>query len=233
MYQLMQNWSQKEKSRVVKILVEASLSNSIFLLFLFCGISLMTAGIIVGDTLVLIGGILVVPFLLPFLSFSLGGVLSDFWIMKRAFQSVFICIVSSLVLSLCVSMIFSFFSFDSLFYNTYQKDIPLFYFILSLFVGLLSTLSLFVSKTSFQLVPGFFMTILLLGPLISVGIGLSHLDWLYALSSFSIFLLNMFGIIFSSTLVFLFADFSRENKQKAENKKSFFDKVEELDPQQT
>lgn len=230
----MKNWSQKEKSRVVKMLVDASLPNGMFFLFLFFGISLMTVGVLVKDVIFLMGGILVVPFLLPFLSFSFGGVISDFWIMAKAFRTLLICIFSSIFLSFAISTLFSFLPFDSLSHNTYiQEHVPLLYFILSLIVGLLSSLSLFVFKRDFQGVPGFFMTFLLLGPLISVGIGLSHFDWLYVLSSFSIFLLNTFGIIFSSAIVFLFVDFSSENKQKVENEKSFFDKVKELDPQQT
>ncbi|NCU41624.1 MAG: DUF389 domain-containing protein [Candidatus Moranbacteria bacterium] len=234
MYKLIGKWNQKEKSCVVKMLIDASLPNGIFFLFLFFGIFLMTIGILVKDILFLIGGIFVTPFLLPFFSFSLGGVLSDFWIMARAFRTLLICIFFSVVLSFLISLFFSFLSLDSLPHNTYiQEHLPLLYFIASLILGLLSSLSLFVSKKGFQGVPGFFMTFLLLGPLISVGIGVSHLDWLYVLSSFSIFLLNTFGIIFSSAIVFLFVDFSSEDKQKVKNEKFFFNKVKELDPQQT
>jgi uncharacterized membrane protein len=77
------------------------------------------------------------------------------------------------------------------------------------------------------------MTFLLIGPLVSVGIGLSHFDWLYILSSLSLFLLNLFGIICSSAIVFLFIDFSSKNKQKAINEEYFVEEVKELDPQQT
>ncbi len=234
MYQSMQNWNQKEKSRVVKMLVDASFPNGMFFLFLFCGISLMTVGVLIEDILFFVGGILVVPFLLPFLSFSLGGVLSDFWIMGRAFRTLLVCFFSSILLSLFVSVLFSFFSFDSLLFTIYiQEQLPLLYFLCSLCIGFLSSISLFVSKRDFQGIPGFFMTFLLIGPLVSVGIGLSHFDWLYVLSSLSLFLLNLFGIICSSAIVFLFIDFSSKNKQKVRNEEYFVEEVKELDPQQT
>jgi len=74
---LFNDLTEEDKTIAVKSLVSASTPSKSFFLFIVLSVAMATFGVLQGNTIVVIGSMLIAPMLYPILGISLGLVMSD------------------------------------------------------------------------------------------------------------------------------------------------------------
>ncbi len=205
----------EEKSEVIKKLIQKSYPGTSFYIMVFLASSICAIGLILDNLAIIIGSMLVAPLLYPIIFLGMSVVLHNFEIITRTF--LIITKLSGLVVLigfLSVILFNPFLEIDEtgIFYET--GVLPLFY--VAIASGLAATFSI-SRKQMEEFLPGVAISIALLPPLTNVGVsfGLGNLQ--LAVYSLQIFIINIFGIIFASILVFSLMGFVFEKNVAAES----------------
>ncbi|MBU1091543.1 TIGR00341 family protein [Patescibacteria group bacterium] len=196
--------TQKE---VVSKLIESSALTKDFYLMMILSSIIVCLGLLLNNMVIVIGGMLVTPFLSPLLMLSLACVLSDFKIIKRSLfvilKSAGVIVATSFVATLLVPRA----DVDSsLIYRL--VDINLSYFYVSLAAGFAAGYVWARPKLS-SVLPGVAISVALLPPLVSFAISLTFFDMSLVVGTIRSFAMNMMGIILSATFVFALLGFYR------------------------
>lgn len=188
----------QKKEAVDKLFAESCPNYDFFLLLLLSGI-IISLGLLADSVAIIIGGMLIAPILSPILSFSMGLVVGDPKLIKRSaliiFQSALLVILTSFVVS----------SFDMEKQITSQiisrTGPSLTYFLIALFSGFAVSYATIRPSLS-EVLPGVAISVALIPPLAVHGIAISMFDWEMMIGSLGMFLLNLFGIVFASLVVY-------------------------------
>ncbi len=211
-----------------------------FYLMLILSAVIVASGLLVDNAVVVIGGMLVAPLLSPILSFAMGMVVGDIKLMKRSSEVIF----QSMIVVILISIIASFFMLDkNLTQEILDRTKPsLAFFLIALFSGVAGAYSLVRPNLSEKL-SGVAISVSLIPPLATVGIGFSFLDGKIIAGSLELFLLNLLGIILAAIIVFAFFRFyevkdviekkikAEERVIEAEEKQKTKEKIEILEKQ--
>jgi len=205
-----------DQYRTVDELIEKSRPSSVYYTLLFLSAFIITAGILINNAAIVIGGMLVTPVLTPVLLISLGLSIGELGSIKGAIvlvaKSVGIIIVSGLILSL----IFDHPEGVSFILDSSARTAAL-YFLVAVAAGVAGTFA-WARRDVIDIMPGIAIAVSLVPPLSLIGIGISTLDFGLARFNFLIFFFNLIGILTGSLVVFSLLKFhktSREVRQKA------------------
>jgi len=205
-----------EQYRTVDELFEKSQPNSVYYTLLFISALVITAGILLGNSAIVIGGMLLTPVLTPVLLVSLGVTSGELGVTRGAFylilKSSLIIIVSGIILA------FVFGSSNASFIVDDSVRTAALYFIVAVASGVAGTFA-WARRDVLDILPGVAIAVSLVPPLSLVGIGLSHLDFGLARFNFLIFLFNLLGILVGSLVVFSLLHFSRAREEVVEKAK--------------
>jgi len=203
-----------------KLFLDSTPSYDFFLMLVLSAI-LVSIGLLINNSVVVIGGMLVAPILSPILSFSMGVVVGDIKLMKRAGE----VIVQSILIVVIVSLIISFLTIDrELTPEVFSRAHPsLAYFLIALFSGLAASYAMARPNLSEKL-SGVAISVALIPPLSALGIAFSFFDIRVIVGALGLFALNLIGIIFAALVVFSIFRFyeikeSMDKKIRAEEKK--------------
>ena len=199
-----QSESQSMASVAVKLIQESRLDNDFYFMLIISAI-IATAGLLMGSASVVIGGMLLAPLLTPILTLALGVVTSE---KPAVFRSLYIIGKSSLIV-LAISFLVSFLiNLDNLQNpEIIQRIQPsLLYMYVALFSGAGAAYAWTKPNLSASM-PGVAVSVAVLPPLCTVGIGLSFFDKAIIAGSLQIFIINLIGIAISSAVVFAFLGF--------------------------
>jgi len=198
--------------RVVEEMINSSRLAGDFYLMLVLSAIMVGLGLILDNTAVIIGGMLITPLLTPILTLSLGIVISDFKLITRSLK---IIIKSSLIIlgiSFLIGLLFS----GNLSGNTIiakmSNNLP--YFLVALAAGLAATFA-WAREDLSAMLPGVAIAVSLLPPLASFGVGLSQFSGSIMRSSFLAFMLNMLGLLLGSIVIFSLLNFYKSKKETA------------------
>ncbi|MFH1457341.1 MAG: TIGR00341 family protein, partial [Patescibacteria group bacterium] len=198
--------SKTAQVRVIKELIESSRLTYDFYLMLILSTVVVTLGLLVENTAVIIGGMLITPLLTPILNLSLGIVIADKTVIGHSIR----IILQSLGIVLSVSLIIAFlFPIDNIngeIYSRLVSNIP--YFLIAFSAGLAATFA-WSKKNLSAMLPGVAIAVSLLPPLSVVGIGLGTFSMSLIRGSLVSFLLNLFGIILGSVIIFSLLNFQK------------------------
>jgi uncharacterized hydrophobic protein (TIGR00271 family) len=167
-----------------------------------------------GSASVVIGGMLLAPLLTPVLTLALGIVTSE---KPAVFRSLYIIGKSSLIV-LGISFIVSFLiNLDNLENPEIVQRIQpsLLYMYVALFSGAGAAYAWAKPNLPSSLT-GVAVSVAILPPLCTVGIGLSFFDKAIIAGSLQIFLINIIGIAVSSAVVFAFLGFFKTKSIQVE-----------------
>jgi len=197
--------------RVAEDLIENSRLDASFYLMLVLSTIVVTLGLLVGNTAVIIGGMLITPLMTPILALSLGIVISDKLLIWRAIKTISRAVGIILGVSVLISFFFPL-GINEEIKSRLVSNIP--YFLIAFSAGLAATFA-WSKKNMSAMLPGVAIAVSLLPPLSVVGIGISQISIELVRGSFLSFILNLFGIALGSVIVFSLLNFHKTKKETA------------------
>lgn len=208
-----------DQYRTIEELFAHAQENSSYYTLLMLSSFVVTVGLLLGNSAIVLGGVLVAPILTPILVVGLGFSTGE----MGAVKSVAKLIVKSFALVVAVSMLLTIlFGYNqdiSIFDNTTRTAIL--YFMVALASGIAAAFA-WAKKEISEVLPGISMAVTLVPPLSLVGIWLSKGSIEAVRFYSSVLLLNLFGIIIGSLIVFALLKFSNAEtkvQQEAEENK--------------
>ena len=177
---------------------------------------IVSLGLMLNNAAIVIGGMLVTPILVPILAISMGIVMTD---SKVIFRSVRI-MLQSLLIIFVVSIITTLITptpeiFDELLARTF---ISIGFFYVALAAGIAAAFAWARPDLS-EAMPGIAISVAVLPPLATVGIGIALWDAGLAIGGLKLFAANLLGIIIAATFVFSIMGFNKGRKTAQEEVK--------------
>lgn len=202
--------SQKEKRDTVKKLIAKSYPGMNFYILIVLSSFLAAMGLIINNIPVLIGSMLIAPLLYPIIFLGMSVVLYDSTVLKRTLTIIGKIIVLGILIGL-ISAIFVRPFVEIRETGIFPQDsiLPVFY--IAVFSGLAAAFSI-VRESLEEFLPGVAVSIALLPPLINIGVSLGFGNFNALIASLQQFILNVFGIVFASIIIFSLMSFSTERK---------------------
>jgi uncharacterized hydrophobic protein (TIGR00271 family) len=197
---LFKNLTDKDKSEAVKRLITESTPDRDFFLMVVLSVLMATFGLILDNSSVVIGSMLIAPILSPIVSFSLGLVMSDQKLISRSLRTLLSAAGLSIVASVVVSLFFS--VPDILNTEILSRIKPsLAYACIAFISGFAVSFALVTPSMSVTL-PGVAIAVALVPPLAVIGIGIAKFNWEVISGSLLLFLINVVGIVLASMVNF-------------------------------
>lgn len=207
MYRLFQDITDEQKTNAIARLIDDSIARPSFYFLVILSVLMATYGLILSNTAVVIGSMLIAPILSPVMSLALGVTLSDVRLIKQSC----VTLVKSVAFSVLVAMLATFLmwrvtgSFE--FQGSYNSEIlsrthatfP--YFIIAVIAGLATSFARVKPQLN-EALPGTAIAVALVPPLGAIGIGLATLNFELAFGAFSLFFINAVGITAASVVMF-------------------------------
>ncbi len=224
------NLSKTTQIKVVKELIEASRLDADFYLMLVLSAVVVTLGLIVDSGAVVIGGMLITPLLTPILTLALGLVIADKTVIWHSVRIILQALGIVLGVAIVLGFLFPLKTTNNEIFSRLVSNIP--YLLIAFAAGMAATFA-WTHKQMSAMLPGVAIAVSLLPPLSVVGIGVANFSLIMIRGSLLLFLLNLFGVVLGSMLVFSLLNFNRakketEKKVKAEIKKEEAAKSEKL-----
>lgn len=193
-----------EKYRAVDELIKESRADKDYFSLLVLSSVIISAGILLANSAVLIGGMLVTPILNPILLIALGVSASKPEVLKRTGKLILKSSAIIIGISFVAGFIFSVpesgdFYRSSLFDNSLRS--AFLYFLVAFASGIAATFA-WVRKGVSDILPGISIAVALVPPLSMVGVWLATLDLDLARYFLFVFLFNLVGIVMGSMIVF-------------------------------
>ena len=190
----------KEQREAVESLIKQGTLHSGYYLMLFLATLIVTPGLLINNVVVVIGGMILAPLIVPILSLSLSLVSGNGHGMLRSIRilviSVALVIATSAILTIVLSKAYS--EPTSLM----QAQItPGIYVFLAFCSGLAGAFA-FVKKNLAQAIAGVAITVSLLPPICSIGISLALGKYALVENSSILLVSNFVGICMAAFIVF-------------------------------
>ncbi|GIW62245.1 MAG: hypothetical protein KatS3mg090_0071 [Patescibacteria group bacterium] len=193
----------KGKTVFIDDLIRESKIDFDYLFMLGVSTVIVTLGFVVGEIAIVIGGMIIAPFLFPLLALSLGVVTLSLKAVIRAMYGILISVLWVIVLSYATTFFLEDVQFrGSGFLFSIKPNV------LTFLVAFLSGLSASYSSIAPHLsmvLPGVAVAVSLVPPLVAVGIFLHLSDKVMFLNALLVFALNALGIILSGIIVYFFS----------------------------
>jgi uncharacterized hydrophobic protein (TIGR00271 family) len=188
------------KREVIENLIESSHADKDYYLMVMVSAVISTIGLLLGDVVIIIGGMLISPLLAPLLALALGVITTNQSSLQRSISAVGRSIVLVLGLAIVTTWILG----VETDYNDQilsRVEPHVYYVYISILSGLAATYAWVKPRVS-ETLPGIAISIALIPPLCVVGIGLATFDREIIGGALQLFLLNTAGIVASSVFVF-------------------------------
>ena len=192
------NKQEVDHNTVIQTLVTESSPRKTFLAMIFLSSVIASLGLLNDSTSVVIGAMLVAPLLWPVLGISMGLIVWDWNMIKLSAISVFF----SVFIAVATAMIITFFyvplgaSNEILLQTNFTFMIPV-----AIAAGAAAAFAL-VYPSIREAVTGVAISVALLPPLVTIGIGIGGTDWDLMVRASQLFGINLTGIIVTAFLMF-------------------------------
>lgn len=195
------NVSETAKSGAVEKLIEDSTPDYDFFLLVTLSVLMATAGLLLGNTAIVIGSMLIAPVLYPILSLSLGMVMSDHKLISRSVYTILKSFGIAIGAAVAVTLLFSPTAQELNLELLLRTDPNLLSFLVAIISGIAVSVTLVRPELNATL-PGIAVSVALIPPLATIGVGLAWLDLTLVSGSALLLLLNVIGIVFASLASF-------------------------------
>lgn len=193
-----------DKYRAVDDLIEESRASGTYYSLLILSSVIISAGILLANSAILIGGMLVTPLLNPILLIALGVATSNVKIIKRTGKLILKSSLFIIAISFIAGLLFSIpengdFYRSSIFDNSLRS--AFLYFLVAFASGIAATFA-WVRKEVTNILPGISIAVSLVPPVAMTGIWLATFDLDLFRFFLFVFLFNLIGIIMGAMIVF-------------------------------
>jgi len=233
--QLFNKVSDEEKTEAIKKLMENSIPSNGFFLMVFLSVTMATFGLLINNSAVIVGSMLIAPILYPVLGLSMGIIMSDNLLITKSFFTFGKAAILGVIVSALVTLLFS--SQITTTSNTLINltKPTLISFMIGAVAGFAAAFAIVKRKFN-EMLPGVAISVALIPPLAVVGIGLAKFNITMFMNSLLLFILNTAGIIFTAIVVFSLMNFYVKRKEAekivAKEEKKIA-KEEEVKPEET
>lgn len=192
------NKQEVDHNEVIQRLVKESSPRKTFLAMIFLSSVIASLGLLNNSTAIVIGAMLVAPLLWPVLGVSMGVIVRDYKMVQMSMVSVFF----SIAISIITAMVITFFyiplgtSREILLQTNFTFMIPV-----AIAAGAAAAFAL-VYPSIREAVTGVAISVALLPPLVTIGIGLGGSDWDLMIRATELFLINLVGIVVIAIIIF-------------------------------
>jgi uncharacterized hydrophobic protein (TIGR00271 family) len=202
--------SQADRNKFCTHLIDSSSPKTEFYFLVILSTLIVALGLIADNVILVIGGMLVTPLLSPILAIALGIVISDNKVILRSTRIFF----TSFILAFLTAFILGIFSFKEVASISLIRimEPSLLTFFISVIAGLAASYT-WVKPTLNETLPGIAITVTLIPPLSAIGLAVADTDWIIFGDVLKVLLLNVFGIVITSILVFSLMDFYKAKKK--------------------
>lgn len=190
-----------------------------YILTIFSAI-IISLGILISSTAVVIGGMLIAPLVWPILAMSLGIALGRPGFLR---ESIF-TLLKSIVLIVLISMMFGFITPDLVMENNEvatRTSPTLFEMFIGLAAGFIGAFIVAYPKMG-SAIAGVVIAAPIVPPVAIIGISLSKGDLDSAFGAMLLFVSNLIAIIFSAVILFLISNFTTRSERGEDTSSSGF-----------
>ena len=174
--------------------------------------AIVSLGLILNNSAIIIGGMVVAPLITPIFGFSLNILILRFKELGKSLLSILLGTISAIIISTLIGYL-AYFVDESYLQTTneiisrVQPDI--FYFLVALFSGLAGSYA-YVSEKISASITGIAISVALLPPLSVAGLSIAMQNWQHLESSLILYLFNLIGIFFGSIIMFIILGFGKD-----------------------
>lgn len=202
---------QKDKNTAVERLIEGSTPSHNFYIMVILAIAMATLGLLLDNTAIVIGSMLVSPLLFSLLGIAMGLSMSNGNLIKRSIYTFLKSLIISIGVALIVTWLFPTIdkSLNSEIISRTFSGLP--YAVVAFIAGFAAAFSLVNSKLNESLA-GIAISVALIPPIATIGIGMGLLRFDIVRGSLILLVTNIIGILAASLIVFSAMNFYSKKK---------------------
>ncbi len=208
----------KEKYKTIDELFTQSQPSSIYYTLLILSVFIVTCGLLLQNAPIVIGGMLVTPILTPILVVSMAISVAEIRALRAPLYLILKSTLAVIAFSTVITLIFGVEQIEQVFVNDLRTAIL--YFIVAAASGVAATFA-WVRKEVSDILPGVSIAVSLVPPLSLIGINLGTLQFDTARFYLIIYMLNLFGIIAGSLIIFSLLRFEKSRGVIVQKVKEF------------
>ncbi len=227
MYLLFQDVKEADKNIAINSLINESTPKPSFFFMVVLSIAMATCGLIINNTSVIIGSMLIAPILSPILSIALGMSISDGTIIKNSLKTLGLSALWGIGLSTLITfLLWQFAVGEGGEFATHlnseilsRTEVSIVYLFIAILAGLTTSFARMKPELNESL-PGTAIAIALVPPLATIGIGIATLKLSVISGALAMFLINSIGIILSAMVIFSLMGINEKKRaaQRAQEK---------------
>lgn len=206
---LFNNVTEAEKNAAIEGIVQHATPRRDFFLMLALSVSMATFGVLLNNTVILIGSMLIAPLLYPILSLALGVIVADQKLIGRSVYTLLKSVGIALVAGFVISFLFSTHDMNDVMlpFGNPGMSASLMYAVVAAISGFAAAFAMTKPHLN-ETLPGVAISVSLVPPLAVAGVALSSFNWVVFSSAILLFLVNVIGVIFSAMIVFALLHFA-------------------------
>lgn len=222
---LFNNLTNKDKSKAIERLISASTPRQDFFFMVVLSVVTATFGLLLNNTAVIIGSMLIAPILYPILSLSMSITMSDSQLMSRSFYTLIKSVGFGVLAAAFTTLLFS---------NNFTEITPeitsrthatLPYLMIAIAAGLAGSFAMVKPQLN-ETIPGIAISVALIPPLAVIGIGLAKFNIAIVSGSLLFLLVNVVGVVFAGMVTFSLMNFYVKRSKVRETVKIEDEKIE-------
>ena len=203
--------SQADRHKFCEHIIDSSTPNGEFSFLVILSTLIVALGLINDYVILVIGGMLVTPLLSPILAISLGIIIRDLRVITRSVKVFLTAFVLSFLIAYLTGLLFKFDIEEIQLINVMK---PSFYTLLvALVAGMAASYTWARPNLINSALPGVAITVTLIPPLTAIGLALACENLMIFRTVLNTLILNVFGIILASIIIFSLMHFHKAKRK--------------------
>lgn len=219
MYLLFKDIKESEKNSGINSLINESTPKPSFFFMVVLSVIMATCGLLINNSSVIIGSMLIAPILSPIIAAALGVSIADNKLIARSLKTILKSALYAIPLSALTTLVLWQFTVGvggpfKEFFNPEiisRTEPSVVYLFIAVIAGLTTTLARMKPELN-ETLPGAAIAIALVPPLATIGIGVATLNLSVISGAISMFVLNSIGIIVAALVMFSLMDIHRKKR---------------------
>ncbi len=200
-------FSEESKRNTIVELLDGAIPDRDFYLLVAGAVAFALCAIFTDSIAVLIASMIVAPLASPILALGLGIIVWDMRLMLRSLGMLAVSLVAVIAFAWIGTLLFGYVRVDPVFIsfggNLYIATI------IALIAGAIAAYG-FVRVKVGGAMTGIGIAVSLMPPLVATGVGIADMDYAFAAQAFTVFVLNVAGILVASAIVFALFGIQKE-----------------------